>query len=235
MAEDYTIDELAAAVGMTVRNVRAHQARGLLPPPRLVGRVGYYGAFHRQRLEQITQMQSEGLNLAAIARILNDGQLTAISAELFDRPEPRSFPTEEILRRLGVTDTDPGLLHAIELGFVEIDGETIRLHGPGLLAVAEELMELGVPLTEQLDVLATVRDALSAVAEAYLRLGDRALFEAIQDRSAGDDAAFRAAMARMRDLARLTVHAAFDQAMAHAMAERFEPQSGVTSLWAADS
>jgi DNA-binding transcriptional MerR regulator len=235
MAEDFTIDELAASVGMTVRNVRAHQARGLLPPPRLVGRVGYYGAFHRQRLEQIREMQSEGLNLAAIARILNDGQLTAISAELFERPEPRSFPTEEILRRLGVTPQDAGLRRAVELGFVEMDGDTIRLHGPGLLAVAEELVALGVPLLEQLDLLAVVRDALETVADAYLRIGDRALFELIQEHAEGDEEAFRASMSRMRDLARLTVHAAFDQAMAQAMAERFEPPGAGPALRAADS
>ena len=38
-----TIGELAEAAGMTVRNVRNHQARGLLAPPSLVARTGYYG------------------------------------------------------------------------------------------------------------------------------------------------------------------------------------------------
>ena len=31
---ELTIDELARETGMTVRNIRAHQSRGLLPPPR---------------------------------------------------------------------------------------------------------------------------------------------------------------------------------------------------------
>ncbi len=39
---DLTIDELAQRTG-TVRNVRAHQSRGLLPPPEVRGRTGYYG------------------------------------------------------------------------------------------------------------------------------------------------------------------------------------------------
>src|SRR5918996_729506 len=47
---DLTIDELAARGGMTVRNVRAYASRGLLPPPRLVGRTGYYGRDHVDRL-----------------------------------------------------------------------------------------------------------------------------------------------------------------------------------------
>ena len=48
---DLTIDELARKIGMTVRNVRAHQSRGLLPPPTLRGRTGYYGKEHVARLE----------------------------------------------------------------------------------------------------------------------------------------------------------------------------------------
>ncbi len=37
-----TIRELAERTGMTVRNIRAHQTRGLLPPPVVRGRTGYY-------------------------------------------------------------------------------------------------------------------------------------------------------------------------------------------------
>src|SRR5688572_29997289 len=47
---EFTVDQLAAKVGMTVRNVRAYAGRGLIPPPRLVGRTGYYGADHVARL-----------------------------------------------------------------------------------------------------------------------------------------------------------------------------------------
>lgn len=42
--EELTIDQLAAAVGLTVRTVRSYTTRGLLPPPRLRGRTGLYGA-----------------------------------------------------------------------------------------------------------------------------------------------------------------------------------------------
>src|SRR5215208_7034924 len=62
-----TIGELAAAAGMTVRNVRNHAARGLLAPPHMVARTGYYGAEHLERLALIRAMQAEGFNLEAIA------------------------------------------------------------------------------------------------------------------------------------------------------------------------
>ena len=35
-----TIEQLAAQSGMSVRNIRAHQARGLLAPPEVRLRVG---------------------------------------------------------------------------------------------------------------------------------------------------------------------------------------------------
>mgnify|MGYP002684132866 CR=1 FL=1 len=48
---DMTIDELARASGMTVRNIRAHQSRGLLPAPEVRARTGYYGPEHVARLQ----------------------------------------------------------------------------------------------------------------------------------------------------------------------------------------
>jgi hypothetical protein len=66
----WTIDELAAAAGTTSRNLRAFQSRGLLQPPRLVGRSGRYDDGHRQRLEAILGLQRRGYSLAAIADLV---------------------------------------------------------------------------------------------------------------------------------------------------------------------
>ena len=63
-----TVDELARAAGMTVRNVRAHQSRGLLQAPEVRGRTGYYGPDHLARLEFVKELQAEGFNLEAIKR-----------------------------------------------------------------------------------------------------------------------------------------------------------------------
>jgi DNA-binding transcriptional MerR regulator len=67
---EMTISELAQRTGMTVRNIRAHQTRGLLPPPVVRGRTGYYNQDHVARIELTREMQEEGLNLEAIRRIL---------------------------------------------------------------------------------------------------------------------------------------------------------------------
>jgi DNA-binding transcriptional MerR regulator len=65
-----TIGELSEQVGMTVRNIRAYQARGLLPPPIVDGRVGYYTQAHRERLTMIRRLRAEGFNLVAISALL---------------------------------------------------------------------------------------------------------------------------------------------------------------------
>jgi DNA-binding transcriptional MerR regulator len=65
-----TIDELARRAGETTRNVRAYQARGLLPGPRLVGRVGEYDERHLDRLVTVQGLRDRGFSLAAIAVLL---------------------------------------------------------------------------------------------------------------------------------------------------------------------
>src|SRR5215204_3975676 len=51
-----TIDELARRTGMTVRNIRAHQSRGLVPPPEVRGRTGFYGNEHVSRIQLIRKL-----------------------------------------------------------------------------------------------------------------------------------------------------------------------------------
>ena len=95
MAADLTIEQLAAATGMTVRNIRAHQARGLLAPPEVRLRVGYYGPEHVARLKLIRDLQADGFNLAGIKRLLDDGQAIADRLARFRDALAQSTATEE--------------------------------------------------------------------------------------------------------------------------------------------
>jgi DNA-binding transcriptional MerR regulator len=91
-ASRLTIGELAEAAGMTVRNVRNHAARGLLPPPVLVGRTGYYGEAHLERLKLIRAMQAAGFNLEAIGCLLGGAA---------DGAPP--IPPEDVAARCGIS------------------------------------------------------------------------------------------------------------------------------------
>src|SRR5437867_4766229 len=108
-AETLTIDQLAQRTGMTVRNIRAHQSRGLLPPPEIRGRTGFYGPEHVARLQLISEMQADGFNLEAIKRLLktSDGAVQEVLGFKralmvpFEEEEPELIDEEELRRRWG--------------------------------------------------------------------------------------------------------------------------------------
>src|SRR5437764_9616171 len=99
-AGELTIDELARETGMTVRNVRAHQSRGLLPPPEVRARTGYYGPEHVARLRLIQDLQANGYNLAAIKHLLDQSAGSAEPLLSFARRllAPYANETPEILK-----------------------------------------------------------------------------------------------------------------------------------------
>src|SRR3954447_19074617 len=88
-----TIAELARRTGMTVRNIRAHQTRGLLPPPEVHGRTGFYNEEHVRRIELTREMQAEGLNLEAIRRVLDSTE--GGSTEIVDFARAIRAPFDE--------------------------------------------------------------------------------------------------------------------------------------------
>ncbi len=77
-----TVDELARAAGTTTRQVRALQTQGLLPRPDLVGRTGYYGAAHLDRLRAIVRLQADGFSLASLATLLRAWEANMTVAEV---------------------------------------------------------------------------------------------------------------------------------------------------------
>lgn len=66
-----TVDEVAAATGLSTRTTRYYASRGLLPPPVRHGRIAYYGPEHRARLELIRALQDHGFTLQAIERFFD--------------------------------------------------------------------------------------------------------------------------------------------------------------------
>src|ERR1700759_1236766 len=106
---DMTIEQLAAEVGMSVRNIRNHHSRGLLAPPEVRARVGYYSAEHVARLRLIQDLQADGFNLAAIERLLSGsenlaGRLIGLRAAVpapFDPESPEVVTADELQERFG--------------------------------------------------------------------------------------------------------------------------------------
>jgi DNA-binding transcriptional MerR regulator len=64
---EYRLDELAQISGVSARNIRAYRERGLLDPPRRVGRSAFYDDYHLSQLRTINQLLRRGFNSAHIA------------------------------------------------------------------------------------------------------------------------------------------------------------------------
>ena len=174
-----TIDELAARVGMTARNIRAHQSRGLVPPPALAGRTGLYGAEHVARLKLIKEMQAAGFNLAAIKQLLEAAPPGSAEEVLeFERTllrpwgseEPRVYDAGELAEFFGPVEPE-ALERAIELGVLNEAGDgRFEAPSPSLLRAGADLVALGVPIRSVLEVLEDLLEHSRNISTSFVNL-----------------------------------------------------------------
>jgi len=222
-----TIDQLAQESGATSRNIRAYQTRGLLPPPTMEGRVGYYDEGHLARLKYIANLQERGFSLAAIqclldawedGRGLNDvlGFEEAITAPWSDEsPEPVTI--EWLLERFPEGIEDPSLVQrSIALGLLEAhDDGRLEAPSPRLLRVGVELVAAGVPLAAVLDEYERLVADADRIAERFVELFESNVWEPFV--AAGMPPERLSVVTEAIQRARPTASAAMDAALAHAM------------------
>lgn len=183
-SKSWSIDELAALVGVPTRTVREYRTLGLLDPPRKQGRVGRYDESHRQRLELISRLQERGYSLAAIRDLCAasvsgrslDEVLGGSSAAVIDQGAMSYTPNE--LADAVPAMADEGILAAaIEAGLIhagDAKGETWHVRAPALLFLVGDAIGGGV------EPLAAIRMA------AGLATGARVQAKAFADMVVGE-------------------------------------------------
>ena len=207
-----TIEELARLTGMTVRNIRAHQTRGLLPPPSVRARTGYYGPEHAARLELIKEMQGAGFNLAAIDRLLEIAPAgTGEELLRFERllMAPWGEEAAEVVEAADLAERFGGLdaralAKAQSLGILRDLGDGhFEVSSPALLRAGEEVVALGIPLEHALAVVEKVQRHAKGVARVFVRLFVQDVWRPFQDAGFPEDRlpAMRASLAKLRSLA----------------------------------
>jgi DNA-binding transcriptional MerR regulator len=233
-ADEFTIDELAARTGLTVRTVRFYATEGLLPPPERRGRVAYYGSVHRLRLELIRTLQEHGYTLAAIERVLARIPLDATPAEyavqsavlapwLSERTE--EYDRTGLERRVGRTLGDAEVGYLEQVGALERTGDDRFRTSPAVLGHAVELMRLPVPTSVLHDSADIIGEHATAVAEGLTEVFIRAVWGPYQ-RGELDHEQVVAMLARLRPLAVQGLVSAFGHAADRAARrglERDEP------------
>ncbi len=218
-----TIDELAHRTGMTVRNIRAHQSRGLLPAPEVRGRTGYYDEGHVARIDLIRDLQAEGLNLEAIRRLL-EGVGESSEAVLdftrtlrtpFEDEEPEVVHMSELAD--GVADPNPELLvRAERIGLLRPLGRgRYEVVSPRLRRARLELAELGIGPEAGLEVVEKMHRHARGVARIFVKLFVESVWEPFDEagRPEEDWPKVRDALERLRPLATESLLAVFKIAM----------------------
>ena len=229
---EHTIDELARETGMTVRNIRAHQSRGLLPPPEVRARTGYYGPEHVARLRLIQELQGNGYNLAAIKDLVRRTSGSSQEALDFARALLAPFEDErpevvdgaELAQRFG-RDSDPKLVTRAErLGIVVPLGEgRFEIPSPTLLRAGETLIALGIPLEKAFDVIESVARHADSVSQTFVKLFLERVWKPFDTAGQRDTdwPAVLAALELLRPLASETLVAIFQQRMTQATEKAF--------------
>jgi DNA-binding transcriptional MerR regulator len=229
---EMTIDALARESGMTVRNIRAHQSRGLLPPPQVRARTGYYGPEHVARLRLVQELQGNGYNLAAIKDLVTRSEGSAEDVLGFARALLAPFEDEapEIIEAAELAesygrDGDPRLLaRAEKLGLVvPLGGGRYEVPSPTLLRAGEAVVALGVPLDKALDMIEHVSRHAESVSNTFVKLFLDRVWKPF-DRAGQPDAEWPAvheALERLRPLATDTLVAVFQQRMTQAVEKAF--------------
>lgn len=224
-AMEYTIDQIARAANTTVRNVRAYQDRGLIPPPERRGRTGYYGAEHLSRLRIINQMIQRGYTLASIGELIDAweqgrdiGQLigleTAVSSP-WSNETGGYFTLPKLVKMFGGNFDPRWLAKAAELGILRSEGAKFYAPSPRMLHAGAELVRAGIPLDEMLDVVAKLRDNVERAADDMVRLVEHHVFDRYGPGLPPDEDVPRLGETiwRLRPLVEVAVHAEVARAM----------------------
>jgi len=173
------VEDLAARAGESVDTIRFYQKRGLLPPPAREGRVAWYGAEHVERLARVRELQTQGLTLALIGRVVN-GDLDATDAPLAiavaDADAREEFLSlAELAERANVPEA---LLEAVAregllVARAHDGGERYTASDVEIVRAGLSLLEAGFPMSDLL-ALAREHDASTrAVAERAVALFDQ--------------------------------------------------------------
>lgn len=238
----YTVDELAARAGVTVRTVRFYGTRGLLPPP-VIGprRVGRYGPEHLSRLALIEELQRQGMTLAAIERYLEQlpsdlsAQDLAIHRALVASWAPESaeeITRQELERRAGrpLADRDVDRLAAMGVLDRTADPDVFRLDG-SLLRLGVELLDVPIEHETILASRTVLLEHARAAAQELARLFREQVWSPYRESGADPDhlTAMKSLSAHMQPMVIQALLTAFQRSLSEELRTAFRTSPSPTA------
>ena len=177
MAE-YRINDLAQESGVSVRNIRVYQDRGLLPPPTIRGRTGWYSDDHLVRLNLISRMLERGYTFATISELLHAAHY-GMKVEHVLRGAPKGGRFRNFKRAATITinelrkslnASERSIAVSQKLGLLVKDGAHYAITNPEVLEGAEVLVKGGLDIDVLLDRFVRVQNDLEDAARSMVSI-----------------------------------------------------------------
>jgi len=234
MGTEYRLDELARHAEVASTTVRLYQSRGLIAPPRLEGRTGWYDDSHLSRLRLIARLQNEGHSLAGIGDLLEQWEngrsldaVIGIEAELdslLGEVHAIVLDPADLLARFPEGSMTPELMRrAAALGLVEPteDGK-VRVADRRFLDSGSALAEMGIPADVILDEWEALVTQTDDIAQRFITIFETHLAPDDWQTGLDTDRARELAttLAQLQATARQVLLAALDASVARLGRER---------------
>lgn len=243
MGHGLTIEELAQRAATKTSTIRLYQSRGLLPPPQVTGRVGYYSPDHLARLRVIARLQERGFSLNAIKEMLDgwsqgasladllglESDLADLDHELRAGSEPAEITNEDFAALFPDGEVDPEIAQrAIALGLVAFHPETgtVRVPSRAFLTIGRELGRRGVPPSVSLDEYEQLAADTRRIADRFVGLFERHVVGTDEVFDPADAGKLTAEIKRFRELAALAVQDLVAASLADAAAAAVSRRTG---------
>jgi len=184
---EYRINELAEVSGVSVRNIRVYQDRGLLPPPKIKGRTGWYSTEHLVRLNLISRLLERGYTFATISELLLAAHY-GMRVEHVLHGEPKGSRWRTFKRAATITLTElrktlgadeKTIAMSQKLGLLAKEGAQYAVKSPELLEGAEVLVKAGIDLEPLLRKWERIQNDIDDIADNFVAI--------ITDKYFGDD------------------------------------------------
>ncbi|PXX66599.1 MerR-like DNA binding protein [Nocardia tenerifensis] len=202
---EFTIDELAREAGTTVRSLRVYHERGVLPPPQVKGRTGFYGSDHLNRVRTIGRLLDRGIKLNGIRELLEAwdrgddlGDILGVpEPEALDQPgaaaeaeapsDPAVMPpvSERVVAATELADryreVPHGLARAVATGMYQpLDAATYLVADHQLVRIAEQLAAAGASPAQVLDEVERLRDDCDRIARRFVDVFERTAWQSFR-------------------------------------------------------
>lgn len=154
---EYRLEDLAQLSGVSPRNIRAYRERGLLDPPRRVGRSAYYGEAHLAQLNAISQLLGKGFNSAHIAEFFDSLRRGDNLTDIL------GIKRTELNAQAFVLEIDPAGDDArtlVECGLAEVIDGSVVLTDPALADLIEQAAD---PRSHVATMVQVARSTVAAV------------------------------------------------------------------------